>query len=269
MADINTILIPIKGPDLFESLLPPAIRAANKYEAKVILLHVWETFDSNPSSERIEDRQHMLDEAEEILEKAHCKTEILIKKKHKYIPVIKEVVQENDVNLILMGNHGNKTAIFNNEIPHRLQKMHCNILASRMRVECDFEKIAILADDLNVLPSMLEHATFLTSSDQSVFHIIFDFLEKNVNEDLDFIKAQVETFKQNNSHFKGEIKYTRLKALPGDHTQFFSSNDKKTCILIRYQGNWVEQLLTGRINNPDMIAQSTAYPTYLFKPASL
>lgn len=263
-----TVLVPVHKSALFESLLPPAIKAAKKYKGKVLLLNIIEKpylVSHQKAEEKRPARKALLSQGIDILQGAECKGNMEIVISPDVSRAIKNVAQSNDVNLIVLGSNKKQRAIFSNEIPYKLQQLDCSIIMERETVRSQFKKVFVFADRLPKVQRMLEHASFLASSNEPALHVLHDFRASSLNEELDTLLEQIETYKTNNPSFSGEITHSRFGEIAGDPINIPAKDKKNSCVLIRYKGNWFEQLITIHKNDPDVIAQSTGLPIYVYK----
>lgn len=264
-----TVLIPVHKAELFEALLPPAIEAAKKYDGKVLLLNIIEKpYLASPqkAEEKRSKRKSLLSKGMKKLQEAGCKCEIQIEISPDISGAIKRIAQSRNVNLIIMGSNGNQYAFFKNEIPYKLQQLDCAIIVARETVKSQFNRIFVFVDRLYNVPSMLEHASFLVSSEESTLHIVHDFEETGLNEELDTLLEQIDTFKKDNLEFSEEIIHSRIAETAGKPIDISAEDEKNSCVLIRYRGNWLEQLMRMHRNEPDVIAESTGLPILVYKP---
>ncbi|SHG52395.1 Universal stress protein family protein [Fodinibius roseus] len=264
-----TVLVPIHKAELFKTLLPSAIEAAKKYNGKVLLLNVIKKpYLASPqkAEEKRPKRTSFLSEGMSMLHQAECKREIQIEISPDISRTIKRIAQMRAVHLIVMGSNGNQRAIFKNEIPYNLQQLACSIMVARGTEKSPFSRVVVFADRLHDVPPMLDHASFLVSSKNPTLHVFHDFQAASLNTELDTFLKQIKKFKTNNPEFSGEITHNCIAETAGDPIEIPAKGKKRSCVLIRYRGHWFQQLITMHKNDPDMVAQSTGLPIFLYKP---
>jgi len=104
LKDAYTVLVPIRDPEQFSLLLPPAIDLATKNHGKIILLNIIEIpYQLPPSSAKkfITERELMLEQGLEMLALADCSGSTAVRIAHDTNSAIKRFSKDEDVNIII------------------------------------------------------------------------------------------------------------------------------------------------------------------------
>lgn len=268
MKNIFTILVPIQKPELANALLPPAIRAANVYAGHIILFSIINESDSRSTEAQArKNRESLLKTCKQRLDKGGCSSDIQIITANDVVSAIYQAAQAAKAKLIVMGSN-DSSDIFKNEIPMRLQKLPCRILTARQPTESIFKRLFVFIDDLYHITEILEYARLLLPDSGGLLHVIYDFKGAYLHEETRKLTAQIELFKRSmKNSFKISCSHFKGSSFNGSNNFFNHDHGVgKTCIVIRYKGNWLQQLLTMHVNDPNNIARASGLPIYLFKP---
>ncbi len=259
--DRSTILVPIDNIELFETLLPPAIRAAEKRNSLIILFHavrVASKVRASRAEEIAAEKMHMLSEGKEMLKEAGRKCEIMVQITHSLTSAIKEIVESREVDLIIMGSRNKSAFMFNSMVYHKLLKLNCPIMLSKDNVKAEFKNVIVLDEMLQNVTSMLEHAAFLLGSTKPK---IFVIQTSNEQEKIDELKNEITKFEKKQHDFKAQI-FIEPNVVKGDIMKIMVTDDKKdTCFFYSYsEMKWLKHLF----HTGDLI--KTDHPVFLFKP---
>lgn len=263
--DRYTVLVAVHKKELYDALLPPAVKAANKNDGIILLFNVIEIpYHLPPSAteEYFEEREEFLSIGVEKLDNVECRVEMLVCVAHDVPYALKRTVHSRNVDLIIMGPHN--SPVLNHTIEHTLLEDCCNILVTKQHKYTKFTKILVYAVEPHYINAMLEHANYLLSSGKSTIHILYDFDDKAKPFYFDTHKAHVEYFKKNHPKFTGKIIFDKIEEKTKGVINLPEVNSEKTCVLFQYKEDWLKKILG--TSTPAKIEDATHLPVFLFSP---
>jgi nucleotide-binding universal stress UspA family protein len=266
-----TILVPFHKTALSETLLPMAVRAAKKYNGKIILLNIVEKpymTSHNTAKKSVPEREALLSGGMELLSKAGSKCEMQVEISPDIFGAIEQVAKSKNVNLILMGSSGNENGIFSNEIPANLHQLDCSIVVARQQIKASPKSVWVFADQEEHILSMLDYGSCLLSAENGTLHLFFDLKQDSEIDDINILKEKIKTFKKNNPGFSGDIILGGNSKITGNSIDISALEINQTCIITPYPGSWLEQILSMPKNNSGPIAEANGLPIFMLKPES-
>lgn len=208
-----TVLVPLQDMDVGKTLLPPAIRAANRHDGKIILLNIIEIPYQLPPSEAEQftlEREFKLQYARQIIETAGCDGQIMVRIAHRIPYAIKQLASSLDIDLIIMQAE-KKGLWWAKKISLELYTVKSNLLAARNNADSHFNKVILTVDDPLSARSMMEHATYLLESEEGTIHIIPDYSPNNKKSTLRKLRSIVDEFNRQNPWFAGKTVIHQLQ----------------------------------------------------------
>lgn len=259
--DDYTILIPVRHTNLFETLFPPAIRAAKKNSGKIILLNAVRVPFKVPVSMAdaiAGDRLLMLKEGQDLLQEAGCECEIMTQITTSLTSAIKEIVESRAVDLVIMGSRRKAGFIFKSKLPHKLITLECPIMLSSNNGKAEFKNIVVFTNGLQNVTTMLEHAAFLLDGPAPEMYVIQPSKEQ---QKKDHLKAVIDEFEKKQQGIKARVFLTPDCAKDEIIEKKVTNDKQNICIFYPYtERKWLKHLF----HAGDLIR--TDYPIFLFKP---
>ncbi len=260
-----TVLVAVHKNELYDTLLPPAVKAASKNDGIILLFNVIEIpYHLPPSAtdEYFEERQDFLSIGLEKLKNVKCRVETLVCVAHDVAYALKRTVHSRNVDLIIMGPQN--SPVLHHTIEHSLLENCCNILVPKHHRYTEFTKVLVYAVEPHYINAMLEHANYLLSNGKTTIHILYDFDDKAKPFYFDTHKAHVEYFKKNHPEFTGKINFDKIEEKKKGVINLPELNSEETCILFQYKEDWLKKILG--TSTPAKIEDATHLPVFLFSP---
>ncbi len=256
-----TILVPVCEANLYETLLHPAIRAAKKYNGKIILLNtVRVPFNTRNYMGKsfVTDRLQMLQNGQEMIKAASCECEIMVQVRHNLLSALKEVAKQRNVNLVIMGLRNKYEFILRRDLYHNVLSLNCPVILAKHNVKTDYKNVVILIDEVRNVIAVLEHAALLLSGKNSKIYVVHN---SNKQQETDKLKTEIAKFEKEQNDIKSQV-FLTPDFVKDDMIKRTATDDKKnSCIFYTYyKENRLKHILhAGKLIKTDS-------PLFLYKP---
>lgn len=233
------VLVPLQDLDLCEILLPPAIQAVRMHNGSILLLNVIVIpYQLAPSEAEcyVLERQMLLMNALELVKKAGCRGNIMVRIAHSVSYAILQEAKANQVDLIVMAS-GDKQPLWKRKEYKRLQIVRSNLLIVDNRIRPKINEIFIWIEEVESIPALLDNAHYLLGNTRSSIHLLVDLDSMKNRQELSDIQNYIISTIQRYPWFDGEIRIDQLGLEPYDNSylrHFYDVDRGEIGVLLPY-----------------------------------